>query len=118
MHPCHVHPLSNDLCKTPTLQLSSLNGVEPYAALPCHMLVLIIVCWCNHGHCLLQAEFSLLDFKATDESTKMELPLYIEVKGERISSGCGSLTVILLFLANTQPVKAVMADSMPLLIMP
>ncbi len=47
---------------------------------------------------LLQAEFSLLDFKATDESTKVELPLYIEVKGERISTGCGSLTVRLLSL--------------------
>ena len=46
----------------------------------------------------LQAEFSLLDFKATDESTKVELPLYIEVKGERVSSGCGSLTVGLLLL--------------------
>ncbi len=50
---------------------------------------------------LVQAEFSLLDFKATDESTKVELPLYIDVKGQRISSGCGSLTVRPLQLFET-----------------
>ena len=50
---------------------------------------------------LVQAEFSLLDFKATDESTRVELPLYIDVKGQRISSGCGSLTVCLLHLRKT-----------------
>jgi len=35
----------------------------------------------------------MLDFKATDESTKVELPLFIEVKGKRVESGVGSLTV-------------------------
>ena len=42
---------------------------------------------------MLQAEFSILDFKATEEPTKVQLPLYIELKGKRIDTGCGSLTV-------------------------
>ena len=42
---------------------------------------------------MLQAEFSILDFKATEEPTKVQLPLYIELKGKRIDSGWGSLTV-------------------------
>ena len=50
-----------------------------------------------HLHCdvsaLTQAEFSLLDFKVSEEATKMELPLYIELKGKRIDTGCGHLTV-------------------------
>ena len=42
---------------------------------------------------MLQAEFSILDFKATEEPTKVQLPLYIELKGKRIDTGCGTLTV-------------------------
>ena len=42
---------------------------------------------------LTQAEFSLLDFKASQEAIKMELPLYIELKGKHIDTGCGHLTV-------------------------
>ena len=42
---------------------------------------------------MLQAEFSILDFKATEEPTKVQLPLYIELKGKRMDTGCGTLTV-------------------------
>ena len=42
---------------------------------------------------MLQAEYSILDYKASEEPTKVQLPLYIELKGKRIDDGCGTLTV-------------------------
>ena len=57
-----------------------------------HYLLLTLV--------MLQAEFSILDFKATEEPTKVQLPLYIELKGKRIDNGCGTLTVCCLALVR------------------
>lgn len=60
---------------------------------------------------MLQAEFSMLDFKSTEDSFKVVLPLYIEVKGKRIKTGCGSLTVctLPLFMQASMPSRQKLA---------